>query len=69
MKVTPVLVEQILSRSMPSAIPLPRLVEAVNREMVGRGWALRICCVASGHGPTSSGCSIHSWDRGDDPLL
>ena len=35
MKATPVVVEQILSRSMPSAMPLPRLVEAVNREMGG----------------------------------
>ena len=37
MKATPVLVEQILSRSMPSAMPLPRLVRAVNREMGGPG--------------------------------
>ena len=45
MKTTPDVVEQILSRSVPSAMPLPRLVEAVNRELggprIGRGDLLR----------------------------
>jgi hypothetical protein len=70
MTTTPDLVERILNRSMAYAMPLPLLVEAVNREIGGPGVSPEdlLRSLRSRPMATNRGSALGRWRLGPGPL-